>query len=178
MTAPELKSFHVGILVKDLEANIKQYGVMFDIQRWHRSKWRFNGAEIAYGLGPGISFEFFEVTGPGDSHIHQVWNEHGEGVHHLGIWAEDVASAVRRATDAGSELVSLSADGAGNAIARLIPSQEVTAEHLASLGVATFVKPLNGVMIEYVGRSGEAFMRDWFKENYDHVVSPSPWSEQ
>ena len=107
MTAPELQAFHLGIVVRNLETTMKQYGAMFGIERWHRSKGRFNGLEMAYGLGPGQSLELFEVTAPGDSHIHQFLEQRGEGVNHIGIWAEDVAASVRKAIDAGAELLPL-----------------------------------------------------------------------
>jgi 4-hydroxyphenylpyruvate dioxygenase-like putative hemolysin len=149
---------------------------MFDIERWHRSKGRFNGLEMAYGLGPGQSLELFEVTSPGDSHIHQFFERHGEGVNHIGIWAEDVAAAVRKAIDAGAELVSLTADPEGNATARLIPPDDVTAQHFENLGVVTFVNPTGGVLVEYVGRAGEEFMRNWFKDDFEHVVNNPPWA--
>ena len=178
MTAPGLLAFHVGIVVRDLDQTMKQYSAMFDIGRWHRSRGRFNGIEMAYGLGPGQSIELFQVTGPGDSHIHQFSSQHGEGVNHIGVWAEDVPAAARKAVDAGAELLSITADADGNATAQLLPSKDVTAGHFANLGIATFVNPSGGVLIEYVGRAGEQFMRDWFKENYDHVVMPSPWSHQ
>jgi hypothetical protein len=176
MTAPELKSFHLGIVVWDLAQTINQYSAMFDIKRWHETPGRFNGLLMAYAMGPGISIELFQVTAPGDSHIHQHWDQHGEGLQHVGIWAEDVASAARKATDAGAELVSISADADGNATARLIPSSAVTDDDFAQLGLVAFVNPRGGVMFEYVGRAGEDFMRDWFKDNYEHVVMRSPWS--
>jgi catechol 2,3-dioxygenase-like lactoylglutathione lyase family enzyme len=176
MTAPELKSFHVGIVVRDLGRAIDQYGAMFDIDVWHRSKGRVNGLEIAYGLGPGQSFEFFQVTELGDSHIHQFFYEHGEGVNHIGIWAEDVAGAVRKAVDAGAELMSLTIDADGNATARFTPPADVTDQQMANLGIATFARPTGGVLVEYVGRAGEEFMRNWFKEKYENVVDSAPWS--
>jgi hypothetical protein len=176
MTAPELQSFHLGIVVRNLETTMKQYSAMFDIERWHRSKGRFNGLEMAYGLGPGQSLELFEVTAPGNSHIHQFFDQHGEGVNHIGIWAEDVAAAARKAIDAGAELLSLTADAEGNATARLIPPHDVTAQHFDNLGVVTFVNPTGGVLVEYVGRAGEEFMRNWFKEDFEHVVNNPPWS--
>ena len=43
MTTPELRAFHVGIVVKSLVATMEQYGAMFDVKRWHRAKGRFNG---------------------------------------------------------------------------------------------------------------------------------------
>lgn len=178
MTTPELQAFHIGIVVKDLEQTMNQYSAMFGIQLWHRTKARFNGLEMAYALGPGQSIELFQVTGPGDSHLHQFFDQRGEGVNHIGVWAEDVPSAARKAIDAGAELLSITADAEGNATARLIPSLKVRNDDLANLGPATFVNPTGGVMIEYVGRAGEEFMRNWFKDNYDHVVKASPWSQQ
>jgi catechol 2,3-dioxygenase-like lactoylglutathione lyase family enzyme len=176
MTAPEIQSFHLGIVVRDLQKTMDQYGAMFGVARWHRSKGRFNGLEMAYGLGAGQSLELFQVTAPGDSHIHQFFDQHGEGVNHIGVWAEDVAAAARKAIDAGAELVSLSADAEGNATARLIPPRDVTPQHFENLGIVTFVNPLGGVLVEYVGRAGEDFMRNWFQEDYDHIVKSSPWS--
>ena len=137
MTAPELQSFHLGIVVRDLDKAIKQYGAMFDIDVWHRGKGRVNGLEMAYGLGPGQSLEFFQVTGAGDSHIHQFFDKHGEGVNHIGIWAEDVPAAVRKALDADAELMSLSIDEDGNAAAQFVPPADVTLDHFANLGVVT-----------------------------------------
>jgi hypothetical protein len=155
---------------------MKQYGAMFDIAHWCRTKGRFNGLEMAYGMGPGQSIELFEVTGPGDSHIHQFFAQHGEGVNHIGLWAEDVEASARKAIDAGAELLTITADAEGNATARLVPPRDVTGEHFASLGIVTFVNPVGGVLIEYVGRAGEDFMRNWFKDDYDRVVVPAPWS--
>src|SRR5687768_9795744 len=126
MTTPELRAFHVGIVVKSLVATMEQYGAMFDVKRWHRAKGRFNGLEMAYGRGGDQAFELFEVTGPGDSHIHQFFDEHGEGLNHIGFWTADVASSAHRAIDAGAQLLSLTADADGNATARLIPAPNVT----------------------------------------------------
>ena len=176
MTVPELQAFHLGIVVRDLDTTMKQYTAMFGIPRWFRSKGRFNGLEMAYGLGPGQSLELFQVTGPGDSHIHQFFDQHGEGVNHIGLWAEDVATAARRAIDAGAELLSLTADAEGNATARLIPPRAVTSQHFDDLGVVTFVSPAGGVLVEYVGRAGEELMHAWFKEDFEHVVNNPPWA--
>src|SRR5262249_37667534 len=101
MTAPELKTFHVGIVVRDIEKTMAEFSALFDIDRWFRSSWRFNGAEFAYGLGAGQSIELFQVMAPGDSHIHQHYNLHGEGVNHIGIWTSDVSASVIKARDAG-----------------------------------------------------------------------------
>ena len=170
-----LQAFHLGIVVRNLETTMKQYGAMFDIQHWARTKGRFNGLEMAYGLGPGQSLELFEVTAPGDSHIHQFFDQHGEGVNHIGFWAEDVPAAVAKAIDAGAELLSLTADAKGNATARLIPPRDVTQEHYNNLGVVSFVNPTGGVLVEYVGPAGEEFMRNWFKDEFDQVVNNPPW---
>lgn len=176
MTAPELKSFHLGMVVKSLDDTMRQFSAMLDVRNWHRQKWRFNGLEMAYGRGSGQTFELFEVTGPGDSHIHQFFDQHGEGINHLGLWCEDVATAVRTAIDAGAELLTLTADDAGNATATLVPALNVTDQHLANLGLVTFVNPTGGVLIEYIGRAGEDYLRNWFKEDFDNVVIPPPWS--
>jgi hypothetical protein len=51
MTAPELRAFHLGIVVRSLEQTMKQYSAMFEVENWHRAKGRFNGLEMAYGRG-------------------------------------------------------------------------------------------------------------------------------
>jgi 4-hydroxyphenylpyruvate dioxygenase-like putative hemolysin len=133
---------------------------------------------MAYGRGAGQTFELFEVTGPGNSHIHQFFEQHGEGVNHLGLWCEDVTEAARRSVEGGAELLSLTADAEGNATAQLIPGRDVKAEHWQALGLVTFVNPSGGVLIEYVGKAGEAFLRDWFKEDFENVVVGPPWLAQ
>ena len=176
MTTPDLQAFHVGIVVKDMTQTMEQYGALFDIDHWFRAKHRFNGLEIGYGLGPGISIELFEVTGPGETHIHQFFDETGEGVNHIGFWSEDIAATARKAIDAGAELVSITADAEGNATAQFIPPPSVNAEHFADLGIAAFVRPVGNVLFEYVGPVGEAAMRDAFAENFDRLVEGPPWS--
>ena len=175
MTAPELRSFHLGIVVRSLDETLQQYSAMFDVERWHRQKWRFNGLEMAYGRGGGQTFELFEVTGPGDSHIHQFFDQRGPGVNHIGFWCEDVAGAAQRAVAAGAELMTLTADPEGNATATLIPPPDVAAQHFEHLGLVTFVNPSGGVLVEYVGRAGEEYLRGWFKDDFPNVVIDSPW---
>jgi len=175
MTTPELRAFHLGIVVTSLDATMEQYGAMFDVKRWHRAKGRFNGLEMAYGRGGEQAFELFEVVGPGDSHIHQFFDEHGEGVNHIGFWTADVTSSARRAVDNGAQLLSLTADAEGNATARLVPAQSVTADDWSSQGLVTFVKPTGGVLIEYVGPAGEEFMRNWLQDDFANVIAAPPW---
>jgi hypothetical protein len=175
MTTPELRAFHIGIVVKSLDATMKEYGAMFDVKRWHRAKGRFNGLEMAYGRGGDQAFELFEVVGPGDSHIHQFFEEHGEGVNHIGFWTADVPGSARRAVDNGAQLLSLTADAEGNATARLVPAQSVTADDWSSQGLVTFVKPSGGLLIEYVGPAGEEFMRNWLQDDFENVIAVPPW---
>ena len=175
MSIPELQSFHLGMVVDNLAATIKQYSAMFDIERWHYAAGRFKGLQMAYGRGAGQTFELFEVTGPGNSHIHQFYQQHGEGINHIGLWTPDIPASVRKAIDAGAELLSLTADAEGNATAQLIPSNDVTQEHFEKFGLVTFVNPTGGVLIEYVGQAGEAFLRDWFKDDFDNVVIKPSW---
>ena len=176
MTAPEIRAFHIALVVRSIEETIKQFSAMLDVEHWHHTKWRFNGAEIAYGRGSGQTFELFEVTGPGNSHIHQFREKHGEGVQHIGFWTDDVEASVRKALDAGADLVSITADNEGNTTAQLIPPREVTPQHLGNLGLVTFVNPVGGVAVEYVGRAGEEFLRNWFKEDFENVVVTPPWT--
>lgn len=175
MTVPELRAFHVGMVVRSLDETMKQYSAIFGIENWHHMQHRFNGLRFAYGRGAGQTFELFEVTGPGDSHLHQFYKKYGEGVNHIGFWAEDVPAAARHAVEAGASLLSLTADAEGNATALLIPTAEVTEANLNAPGLASFVSPTGGVLIEFVGRAAENYLRDWVKEAFDDLVIPPPW---
>ncbi len=176
VSIPELQAFHLGIVVRDLDETMRQYAAMLGVGRWHRRMGRFNGLEMAYGRGGGQTFELFQVTGPGDSHIHQFFEQHGEGVNHIGFWTPDMPSSVRTAIDTGAELVSLTADAEGKATAVFIPAANVTPEDFEQFGMVTFVNPTGGVLIEYVGQVGEKSLRDWFKEDFANVVISPSWS--
>jgi catechol 2,3-dioxygenase-like lactoylglutathione lyase family enzyme len=177
MSVPELQAFHIGIVVHDIEAAIERYRAMLGVDLWRVRDPNPNGTRVAYGRGAGQTWELFEVKGPGTTQHHQFRDQHGEGVHHIGFWTPDVKASVQAALDAGAQLVSATTDAQGNAVVELLPGPAVTPQHFERFGMVTFVDAgLGGVRIEYIGHAGEAFLRDWFKEDFDRIVIPPPWS--
>jgi catechol 2,3-dioxygenase-like lactoylglutathione lyase family enzyme len=176
MTAPELQAFHICFAVRDLDAAIERFRSVLGVDLWHVGEARPNGTRPAYGRGAGQTWELFEAKGEGSTPFHQFLREHGEGVQHIGFWAEDVRGAVKTALAAGALLVWASTDPQGNSVVQLLPRAAVGEEQLGRLGIATFVEGgFGATRIEYIGRAGEAFLRDWLRDAYETIVTPPPW---
>lgn len=96
----------VGLVVSDLEGSIERYSRTFSCGPW--SVWTYGPARMAESTfrgepgrfeirialaGSGPQVELIEpLSGPS---IHREWlDEHGEGVHHLGMRVPDLAPAV------------------------------------------------------------------------------------
>lgn len=177
MTLPDLKAFHIAIVVRDLEAAIEGYRRILGADLWRVRERSANGTRFAYGRGAGQTWEMIEVQGPGSTQFHRFLEEHGEGVQHIGFWTPDVRAAVETALKGGARLVSASTDEQGNTSVQLLPGPAVGPERLANLGMTTFLETgFGGWRIEYIGPPGEAFLRDWLKEAYEQIVTPPPWA--
>lgn len=113
----------IALVVEDLDETVKQYWDVFGIGPWHfytykrplLSMNRYYGEEADNAIRIALSYfgptriELIEVKG-GDS-VHQDFiDEHGYGVHHLGIYVEDMKSAQEEAKKAGFEIIQ---EGAG-----------------------------------------------------------------
>src|SRR5437016_3303885 len=113
---PDLLAFHLGYVVRDLDAVADVYRRMLGVDRWrvHDLKveavpWnpRYTEAlvKVAYGRGAGMTFELIQVLDGRTQHL-DFLEQHGEGIQHIGFWTEDVRSSVKAAVGEGATLVS------------------------------------------------------------------------
>jgi catechol 2,3-dioxygenase-like lactoylglutathione lyase family enzyme len=176
MTVPEVKAFHICFAVRDLNSAMDRFRSILGVDLWRLHEPRPNGTRPAYGYGAGQTWELFEAKGEGTTTIHRFLAEHGEGVQHIGFWAEDVRAAVEAALDAGASLVTASQDAQGISTVQLQPRSRVGEEQLGRLGMTTFLDAgFGGTLIEYLGYAGETFLHDWLGDDYDRMVIPPPW---
>jgi catechol 2,3-dioxygenase-like lactoylglutathione lyase family enzyme len=176
MTAPEVKAFHIAIVVNDLEKAIEGYRRLLCAEHW-RIRAMSAGTRIAYGGGSGATWELIEVKGEGSSQFHQFRDQHGEGVQHIGFWTPDLRASIEGALSEGAQLVSAGTDAAGNAVAQLLPQSAIPSGYFDRLGIGAFMEPgFGGWRIEYIGPAGEGFLKDWLEAEYaDIVVAPPTW---
>lgn len=173
MTASGLVAFHIAIVTPDLEGAIERYKRVLGVELWHFWDRTPPGssARVAYGAGAGATFELIGVTGDGDSQFHRFLKQHGEGVQHIGFWVPDLKTAVTEALEAGGEIVSGVLDAQGNAVVQVKPG-DLDALHLRN---PVFLNAGVGFTIEYFGPGGDRLHRDWFKDDFEKMVTPPPW---
>lgn len=176
MTAPDLQCFHIATVVKDLDAAVAQYSRLLQAETW-RFREMSPGFRIAYGSGSGQTWELIEVTGDGTSQFHQFRDRYGEGVQHVGFWTPDIRASIEQAIAAGGQLVSVTTDAEGNSTVQLIPQSKATPDVLAPVetAIGAFIDPgLGSWRIEYIGKTGEAFLHDWLAEEFDDIIVTPP----
>lgn len=173
MTVEGLVEFHIAIVTPDLEGAIERYRRVLGVELWHYWDRTPPGSptRVAYGAGAGATWEIIGVTGEGTSQFHEFLKQHGEGVQHIGFWAPDVRGAVREALEAGGRIVSGIVDKDGNAAIQVAPGDLDTLE----LRNPVFLNAGTGFTIEYFGPGGDKLHRDWFKEDFEKMVTPPPW---
>ena len=178
MTAPELRSFHVATVVSDLDVAMGVYGRILDVGNWQTLDFG-NGLRIAYGSGSGQTWELVEPTGEGATQFHAFRDERGEGIQHVGFWTPDLRGSVEAALAEGAQLAYGTTDADGNVSFQLIPDAgagEAVLSEVSELRGAMVDVGLGGWRIEYIGRLGEAFLREWLGDSFDEiVVTPSHW---
>jgi catechol 2,3-dioxygenase-like lactoylglutathione lyase family enzyme len=173
MSVPELVAFHTAIVVRDIEKSIERYRGVLGVDRWHFWDRTPPGSpmRVAYGGGAGATFELIGVTGEGDSQFHRFLTEHGEGVQHIGFWAPDMRAAITAAVEAGGQIVSGAMDENGNAVVQVTPANIETVQFRNP----TFIDAGVGFTVEYFGRGGDQMLRDWFKDEFEIMITPPPW---
>jgi catechol 2,3-dioxygenase-like lactoylglutathione lyase family enzyme len=104
----------VAVVVRDLDRTMKSYTEEFGIAPWavytFSPDWipemTFRGKEqpyimkVAFAYVGDMMYELIEsVQGP---NIYEEWlNEHGEGLHHLGYYVDDIDAAIEEMEDKG-----------------------------------------------------------------------------
>jgi len=187
MTAPQAKMFayHLGIVVRDLEAACARYSELLGVPEWHRSDVERPGLpvnpntaggrgvlHIAFGRVPGMTFELIQPEGTIE---HKVFlDRHGEGLQHIGIWTPDVQLAVREAVEKGCR-VTHAALNQDVVTVNLTPESppEAIVPFLANVA---YVDPgVGGSQIEFVVASNPERRRNMFKEITEETIPLPPW---
>ena len=191
MTAPpsDLLAYHLGFVVRDLDAVAERYQRMLGVDHWRRHElhaarvpWDPRSTDarlaVAFGRSAGLTFELIQVLEGRTPHL-DFLETHGEGLQHIGLWAADVRAAVEHAVSQGGRLtLARYDDDDQNAVVQLSPGSSTEAI-LASLdrGRLAYVDPgLGGVQLEFVGPSAPAALRAWMADDFERImVPPPPW---
>lgn len=116
----------IGIAVKDVEAAasfMKQsFGIDFIILTMPRARAYLRGKEVEFVTKIGIAkvgetdLELMEIV-EGEHIVKEFLDKNGPGIHHLGIYVDDLDVAIKPWCDAGGEVVQKTAhpDGIGTA---------------------------------------------------------------
>jgi catechol 2,3-dioxygenase-like lactoylglutathione lyase family enzyme len=189
MTTPEAKMFayHLGIVVRDLEAACARYTELLGVPEWHQSEVERPGLpvnpntaggkgtlHIAFGRVPGMTFELIQPEGQIE---HRFWlDAHGEGLQHIGVWTPDVQAAVREAVAKGCKVThgALNQDVATIGLTPDSPADAIV-PFLGNLG---YVDPgMGGFQIEFVGVVNAERHLDMFSEIKDESIPLPPWHQ-
>lgn len=95
---------HLGIAVKDLAVSEALFKKLLGDDRVHHETVEDQGVSIAsFKIGESV----IELTSPtrDDSPIAKFIEKHGEGIHHLALEVEDVASELTRLKAEGIEVI-------------------------------------------------------------------------
>ena len=84
---------HVGIAVRDLEAAVEHYRMVFGAEPVHREAIESDGVQEALFAVGGSFVQLLAPTGP-DTPVGRFLERRGEGVHHVGYRVPDLAAAL------------------------------------------------------------------------------------
>jgi methylmalonyl-CoA epimerase len=84
---------HVGIAVRDLEAALRFYSRALSLPVVKRGEAPSRGAAVAIVAAGGSYLELVQPTADGSPFAAHL-AEHGEGLHHVALWTDDVDSLV------------------------------------------------------------------------------------
>lgn len=191
MTAPmtEVFAFHIGIVVRDIEATSALYTELLGVPRWHTwindreglptnpdTAGQRGVVRVAYGRAPGQTIELLQPI-EGTTLWGNFLRDHGEGVQHIGFWTRDLPATLERAMAHGATVVQGFLRG-GFASAQLSPSSPAGAilpfldpEQLAYTQLAG----AGGVLIEFMGSGGPERLRERIGEDILNILSLPPW---
>lgn len=170
---PEIVAFHVGIVVRDLDAVMDRYWRMFGIDRWHaREANPDTGTRIAYGGrdGTGLAFELIEPTPGRPSQMLDFLEAHGEGVQHIGFWTPDLLGSLQAAVDEGGVLIPGSYVQQGNRVVQVEMPPGTSVRQISYIDAG-----MGSVSFELIGPPADAGLRSWLQDDYDRIIAPAPW---
>jgi len=188
MTAPpgDLVAYHIGFVVRDLDAVADKYQRLLGVERWRLHELRTARVpfdprstdavlKIAFGRGAGLTFELIQVLEGRTPHLDFV-EKHGDGVQHIGFWTPDVRTAVQRAVKEGGRITLARLAPNGNAEVQLSPgsSMEAIAAAIPPDRLAYVDPGLGGIQLEFVGPAAAEGLRDWMAEDFGALLAPPP----
>jgi hypothetical protein len=145
------RAYHHGVLVPDIDAAMAEMGEPLglewcELQHREQQVWTpENGTHgidlrFTYSAGTGQHLELLQGA-PGS-----IWdaNVHGAGVHHIGVWSDDV----------GGETAALIAHGWTLRMASHPPD--------AGFGAFTYVQPHSGLIVELVTTAVRPMFERWY----------------
>lgn len=116
----------VGVVVHDVEKAAKfmeeQFGIKFITFEMPEAKAHLRGREVSFVTKIGlarvgnIDLELMQIV-KGEHIVKEFLDAHGPGIHHLGIYVDDLNKEVKEWTDRGGAVVQKTAhpDGIGTA---------------------------------------------------------------
>ena len=102
--------YHIGVAVKDIDDAIARFGELLGVGPWGRIDAEvpalFRGVETVSGVRSAfarVGSMLIELVQPtvGEFPAKTFLAERGEGIYHLGYWADDTRAAIARAEKAG-----------------------------------------------------------------------------
>ena len=188
MTAPpaDLLAYHLGFVVRDLDAVAERYKQMLGVDRWRvhdltvaRVPWDARSTDakltVAFGRGAGQTFELIQVREGRTPHL-DFLETHGEGIQHIGFWTADVRAAVQHAVSVGGRVTLARYDPNDTAVVQLTPASGIEAI-VGSIdpGRVAYVDPgLGGVQLEFVGPAAAPGLRAWMEQDFPNIIAPLP----
>lgn len=187
--AEKLFAYHIGIIVRDMEAAQSRWEKLFGPLEWFT--WESSRPprpflnepdesrlRVSYGRLPGQTIELIQPLAGLSTHS-RFLRDRGEGVQHLGLWVPDLAAATRDAVDRGARitLASLCDDGTG--VVRVQPSDD---QHelldLLAPASAAYVDAGLGIEIEFIGPLSYAAISERLGDAFDRLVPSPPWERR
>ncbi|MSQ11009.1 MAG: hypothetical protein EXR52_08440 [Dehalococcoidia bacterium] len=187
VTNPDWAPFHVGLVVRDVNAVADAYERTLGVPAWARYEVAFpvvpwdagataSRLAVALGKAAGTTFKLIQML-EGDCVQSRWLAEHGEGVHHLGLWVPDLRQAMQSMVGGGAiiEWATIRPDGdsvvhlrPGSTAAEILPAMQ--ADRMAYLGL-----PIGGLTFELCGKAHYDVMLQRTGGDPNAIVTPPPW---
>ncbi len=144
--------FHTGIRVADLDKAMAELGPLLGV-RWAQPREGEQPVWTPEGGAQQIPLRFtYSVEGPQHLELLEgapgsIWEADGSpGVHHVGVWVDDIVEETGRLLDAGWHLIA----------AQQAPQ--------AGFGRFTYLAPPSGLIVELVDAALEPSFRAWWND--------------
>lgn len=190
LVASDPMAFHLGYAVRDVDRVMARYTQLFGELHWRVGEAQFPAMpsnpqttaarlKFAYGRIPGATLELIEVL-EGETIHTEFLRNHGEGVHHLGVWVPDVQAAVRTAVEQGGRIVTamLNGDTASVQLSPASSPSEIIAAVNPSRMAWVDLEDAGGVSMEFVGPATYQGLRQGFGDLFDTLIESPVWAAE